>query len=148
MLTGLTKKALPLIVLLGRAAVAPARPLDLFTVSGQCQVTGHGLLHVFLVDEWSFSVPMSGIRIMTCKLATSAAEAHRVTFSFTVPRGTYGIRCFLDVNGNGALDGGLSGPPEPWGMSWRSLRPVRFPRFHDIAFAVADDVSCPLLVAE
>ena len=111
---------------LGIAAAAPAHPLDLFTVSGECQVTGRGLLHVFLVDERSFSVPMSGIQAVTTTLDASGPKTRRVAFAFTVPQGTYGIRCFLDVNGNGGLDRGLFGPMEPWGMSWRVWRPAGF----------------------
>ena len=135
-------------LLLGLGAAVPAHPLELFTVSGECQVTGHGQLYVFLVDERSFSVPMSGIRTVTRTLAASSPERQRVAFSFSVPGGTYGIRCYLDMNGNGALDRGFLGPLEPWGMSWRSQRRAGFPRFADIAFAVAGDVSCPLLVVE
>jgi uncharacterized protein (DUF2141 family) len=148
MLTRLIKKGPALILLLGLVTAVPAHPLGLFTVSGECEVTGRGQLYVFLVDERSFPVPMSGIRTVTCTLAASGPERQRVTFSFSVPSGTYGIRCYLDVNGNGALDRGFFGPLEPWGMSWRRRRPAGFPRFADIAFAVAGDVSCPLLVVE
>ena len=148
MLTWLTIKKLPWVLALGIAAAAPAHPLDLFTVSGECQVTGRGLLHVFLVDERSFSVPMSGIQAVTTKLDASGPKTRRVAFAFTVPRGTYGIRCFLDMNGNGGLDRGLFGPMEPWGMSWRVRRPAGFPRFADISFAVAGDVACPLMIVE
>ena len=143
MLTWLIIKRLPLILALGIAAAAPAHPLDLFTVSGECQVTGRGLIHVFLVDERSFSVAMSGIQAVTTKLDASGLKTRRVAFAFTVPQGTYGIRCFLDVNGNSGLDRGLFGPMEPWGMSWRVRRPAGFPRFADISFAVAGDVSAP-----
>jgi uncharacterized protein (DUF2141 family) len=148
MLTRLTKRRMLWMLALGMVAAAPAHPLDLFTVSGECQVTGRGLLHVFLVDERSFSVPMSGIQAVTTKLDVSGPKTRWVAFAFTVPRGTYGIRCFLDVNGNGGLDRGLFGPMEPWGMSWRVRRPAGFPRFVDISFAVAGDVTCPLMIVE
>lgn len=130
------------------AAAAPAYPLELFTVSGECQVMGQGLLHVFLVDERGFSVPMCGIQAVTTTLDASGPKTRRVAFAFTVPRGTYGIRCFLDMNGNGELDRGLFGPMEPWGMSWRVRRPAGFPRFADISFAVAGDVTCPVMIVE
>jgi uncharacterized protein (DUF2141 family) len=148
MLTRLIKKGPVLSLLLGLATAVPAHPLGLVTVSGECQVTGHGLLRVFLVDERSFAVPMSGIQHMVFALTASGPKGRRVAFSFSVPQGTYAIRCYLDVNGNGALDRGLFGPLEPWGMSWRSTRPSGFPRFADIAFAVSGDVSRPLLVVE
>jgi uncharacterized protein (DUF2141 family) len=148
MLTGLTKKKLPWALAIGIALVTPAHPLDLFTVSGECQAAGPGLLHVFLVDERSFSVPTSGIQTATTRLDASGSKTRRVAFAFTVPRGTYGIRCFVDVNGNGGLDKGLFGPMEPWGMSWRVRRPAGFPQFVDISFAVEGDVRCPLVIVE
>ena len=113
MLTRLTIKRLPWVLALGMAAAAPAHPLDIFTVSGECQVTGRGLLQVFLVDERSFSVPMSAIQAVITKLDALGPKTQRVAFAFIVPQGTYGIRCFLDVNGNGVLDTGLFGPLEP-----------------------------------
>jgi len=147
-LTRLTKKELLWVLALGIASAAPAHPLDLFTMSGECQVTRRGLLHVFLVDERSFSVPMSGIQAVTTKLDASGPKTQRVAFAFIVPQGSYGIRCFLDVNGNGVLDRGLFGPTEPWGMSWRVRRPAGFPRFVDISFALAGDVTCSLMIVE
>jgi uncharacterized protein (DUF2141 family) len=147
-LTRLIKGTGAWVLALGIAVAAPAHPLDLFTVSGECRVTGQGLLHVFLVDERSFSVPMSGIQVATTMLGASGSKAQRVAFAFAVPQGTYGIRCFLDVNENGGLDRGLFGPVETWGMSWRARRPSGFPRFEDISFAVAGDVTCPVVIVE
>jgi len=139
---------LPWMFALGIAAAVPADPLDCFTVYGECQVTGRGVLHVFLVDERCFALPMSCILAATTTLDGSGPKTRRVAFAFPVPQGTYGIRCFLDVNGNGALDRGLFGPIEPWGMSWRVGRLAGFPRFADICFVVAGDVSCPMVIVE
>lgn len=147
-LTRLTKRGLRWVFALGIAAAAPAHPADLFTVSGECAIMGRGVLYMFLVDERSFPIPMSGIQTVTIPLDASGTETRRVGFAFTVPQGTYGIRCFLDANGNGGLDRGLFGPMEPWGMSWRVRRPAGFPRFADILFAVAGDVRCPLMIVE
>ncbi len=55
--------------------------------------------------------------------------------------GMYGIRCFLDKNGNGKLDSGLFGPTEPWGMSFKNGRPFGMPSFNDICFEVKTDKS-------
>jgi uncharacterized protein (DUF2141 family) len=148
MLTWLINNRLSWILALGIVVAARAHPLDPFIVCGECQVTGRGVLHVFLVDERSLSAPMSGIQAVTTKLDASGPKTRRVAFAFTVPRGTYGIRCFLDMDGNGGLDRGLFGPMEPWGMSWRVRRPAGFPRFADISFAVAGDVTCPLMIVE
>jgi hypothetical protein len=78
MLTRLIKKKLPWMLALGIAAAAPAHPLDHFTVSGECHVTGRGLLRVFLVDKWSFSVPLSGINTTTKTLHASGPRIRRV----------------------------------------------------------------------
>jgi hypothetical protein len=83
MLTRLIIKKLPLMLALGIAAAAPVHPMDPFTVSGECQVPGRGLLHVFLVDERSFSVAMGGMQAVT-----SGSKARPVALAFIVSRGS------------------------------------------------------------
>jgi uncharacterized protein (DUF2141 family) len=65
----------------------------------------------------------------------------KVSFQFgEVPRGTYGIRCFQDVNENQKLDRGVFGPSEPWGV-YRPKRPAfRGPQFEEISFVVDRDM--------
>jgi hypothetical protein len=118
MLTWLTIKKLPWMLALGIAAAAPAHPLDLFTVSGECQVTGRGLLRVFLVDEWSFSVPLSGINTTTITLHASGPRIRRVAFAFIVPQGTYGLRCLGGAEAHcvGACTEGPAAPKSEGGQ--------------------------------
>ena len=64
-----------------------------------------------------------------------------VQFSFQeILSGHYGIRVFIDTNGNGRLDRGLLGPREPWGMSWQEKRIFGIPNFEDVAFHLDGDI--------
>ena len=95
-----------------------------------------GVLYAFLVDEDMFDRPMEGLQ----KRVSRVAEKGVVTIAFKdVPPGTYGVRCFLDTNGNGKLDRGLFGPTEPWGMSFRGGRPQRWPRWNEMKFTLSTE---------
>ena len=111
-----------------------------YEVEGACLVSQEGMLFIYAVDEDSFDSPMKGFRESRLRVGPAEAEAGKAHFSFRLPAGRYGLRCFLDLNGNGRLDRGLLGPAEPWGMSWREERRDRLPRFGDIAFAVDRDI--------
>jgi uncharacterized protein (DUF2141 family) len=94
-----------------------------------------GVLYAFLVNEEMFDRPMVGLQERVSRVAGKGVA----TVSFEdVPPGTYGVRCFLDTNGNGELDRGLLGPTEPWGMSFHSGRPERWPRWNQMRFTVTD----------
>ncbi|MCK7514820.1 MAG: DUF2141 domain-containing protein [Desulfobacterales bacterium] len=86
-----------------------------------------------------FAVPNTGLREARLRVGPAEAAAGRVHFLFNLPAGRYGVRCFLDLNGNGRLDKGPFGPTEPWGMSWNGARRAGFPKFGDIAFRVDRD---------
>jgi uncharacterized protein (DUF2141 family) len=107
-----------------------------------------GRLFVFVVDEKQFPAPMTGIRSLTLDSTASKDHPARLRFSLRLPAGRFGIRCFLDTNGNGQLDRGLLGPAEPWGMSWSRQRPAGFPGFSDIAFLVDRDMEIPTITIE
>ncbi len=99
-----------------------------------------GTLYLLVVDEFNYGDPKkaaaSEILPVTGKAEGPAAE---ITFP-DLPTGTYGVRAFLDQNGNGNLDIGAFGiPREPWGMSWKEKRPsMRPPRFSDYAFELKE----------
>jgi uncharacterized protein (DUF2141 family) len=105
-----------------------------------------GVLYVFLVDKEMFDRPMLGLQKRVLRIAGISVA----TISFNnVPPGTYGVRGFLDTNGNGKLDRGLFGPTEPWGMSFHSGRPERWPRWDQIKFTVAEvDKSINIVMAQ
>jgi len=121
---------------------------ETITITGECSVRGSGRLYVFLVDATHFGEPLKGNRVFTEEVHARLGELEEVPFSFQVPGGRYGLRCFLDTNANGELDRGLFGPAEPWGMSWRDARPRGFPRFSDISFSAYSDYRCPPIRVE
>lgn len=116
-----------------------------FRIFGDCSVIGSGTLFLFLVDSTQFKNAQTGYRTFIREVRAKPNELSRISFSFQVPQGRYGLRCFVDTNDNGLLDKGLFGPAEPWGMSWQGTRPMGFPRFSDISFAVEADFQCPLI---
>ena len=74
---------------------------------------------------------------------------NKVRFSFqNVEKGTYGIRCFQDLNGDGKLNKGMFGPSEPWGMSWKEEKVLRWPGFDKISFEVNSDIKNLRIVLE
>jgi len=109
-------------------------------VEGDCLVFREGILFVYAVDESGFALPLTGFRELRLRVGHAEAMAGTVHFSFALPLGRYGIRCFLDLNGNGRLDRGPFGPTEPWGMSWNVERRFGFPQFEDISFLVDRDI--------
>ena len=83
-----------------------------------------GSLYVMLVTEESFKKPLHGLKKMIFKIGDKEIKDKRVSFKFDeIPPGTYGIRCFLDEDGNEKLNKGAFGPSEPWGMSWQGEKP-------------------------
>lgn len=109
-------------------------------VEGECLVFREGTLFIYAVDERGFASPLTGFRELSLPVGPVELAAGRVSFSLTLPSGRFGIRCFLDLNGNGRLDRGLLGPSEPWGMSWNGLKRFGFPHFEDIVFVVDRDI--------
>jgi uncharacterized protein (DUF2141 family) len=112
-----------------------------YTVEGEIVFSGTGNIFVSLVTEEFFGQKYEGVRKQILIITQKESEMGQAPFSFCgVEEGTYGIRCYQDENGNGELDGGLFGPTEPWGMSFRHDRPSRWPKFENISFEVIEDV--------
>ena len=117
-----------------------------FTVEGEVVFGSTGSIFVSLVTEELFGTKYEGVRKAVLAITAKESERGRVRFSFTrIETGIYGIRCYQDENGNGVLDGGLFGPTEPWGMSFRQERPSRWPTFDNIAFEVSED-ACNITI--
>ena len=113
---------------------------DSYTIAGliTCECEECGTLYIFLVNEESFGIPLTGLQEKNIQV-TGISRSY--SFSFTdVPPGIYGIRCFIDTNKNHKLDSGLFGPSEPWGMSFQKERFWGIPGFNDVAFTVNSDV--------
>ncbi|MBN2324044.1 MAG: DUF2141 domain-containing protein [Spirochaetes bacterium] len=112
-----------------------------YTVEGEITFNGTGNIFVSLVTEELFGKKYEGVREKILVVTENESGSGRIRFSFDgVDTGVYGIRCYQDENENGELDGGLFGPTEPWGMSFRHDRPTRWPTFENISFEVIEDV--------
>ena len=99
-----------------------------------------GDLYIFIADEEAFKIPFSGIDRLIIPVGCGELEAGSIEFSLeSIPRGTYCIRCYLDTNGDGKLNRGITGPSEPWGMSFKSERNRGIPQFDDVSFCLYDD---------
>jgi uncharacterized protein (DUF2141 family) len=130
------KKVIVFCVLLA-AAASVISAQGAYTISGTIKCSVAGTLYVYLVDEETFKIPLTGIRKQIIRIDDNNTN---IRFVFEdVAKGKYGIRCFLDKNGNSTLDSGLFGPTEPWGMSFKKERPFGQPSFNDICFEVNAD---------
>lgn len=115
---------------------------NLYTISGKVRYEGNGDIYIYLVNEEMFLKPLVGLQTIILKTELANDTTLNRSFQFkAVKAGLYGIRCFQDTNGNGKLDRGLFGPKEPWGMSWNSEKPLKWPRFENIVFQVHSDIS-------
>lgn len=112
-----------------------------FTLTGEISFKKQGNIRLALMTKEEFEADKGG-RKLILKIGPKEIKKGRVSFtSKDVPPGTYGIKCFQDVNGNKKLDKGLFGPKEPWG-NYRSVRPFfRGPKFEEIAFEVDKDMT-------
>ncbi|WP_319559750.1 DUF2141 domain-containing protein [Marispirochaeta sp.] len=118
-----------------------------FTVSGDVLIGDTGTVSIFLVDLNSFNKPGASIRILEHHLTGEDLKKGSFSFSFTdIPEGEYGVRSFIDTNGNGKCDLGLFGPKEPWGMSWKTDKPFGKPKFSDMSFYVESDTYVKVIV--
>lgn len=122
-----------LLLCAGSSAADEARG-TLLTVQITCPAAG--TLYAYLVDEAHFSRPNVGLQKRVVEVTGKGVV--RVEFPAVRP-GTYGVRCFLDLNGNGKLDRGLFGPTEPWGMSFRGGRPERWPSWDKVKLTVTGE---------
>lgn len=112
-----------------------------FQVSGEISFPKAGDLYVQLITKEEFdSGKDAGFGIIVAANPEDMKKG-RAAFSFEgVPKGTYGIRCFQDVNRTGKMEKGMFGPKEPWG-TYRPARPMlRAPRFDEISFEVNGDI--------
>lgn len=119
---------------------------DGFLVAGKVRAPESGTVYLQLVDKAAFEDEEEGYW-QGAIVEVSAGEVTEA-FSFArVPSGSYGIRAFLDRNGNGKIDFSILGI-EPWG-TYRPVRPrFRGPRFSEIVFEVDKDIRDILVEIE
>ena len=113
-----------------------------FNVKGEISFTKKGAITISLLTKEEFESNKGSRFRSIIEAGPEDLKKGKTSFSFTnVPEGTYGIRCFQDLNGNKILDSGAFGPVEPWGM-YRPSRPAfRAPTFEEIAFKVDKDIT-------
>lgn len=112
-----------------------------FRVSGEISFPKTGDLYVQLITKEEFDSGKDAGFGTIVAVNPEDMKKGKAAFSFEgVPKGTYGIRCFQDVNGTGKMEKGIFGPKEPWG-TYRPARPMlRAPRFDEISFEVNGDI--------
>jgi uncharacterized protein (DUF2141 family) len=92
---------------------------------------------------------MHSFKRLLLKIGEKEIKEEKVSFQFIdIPPGRYGIRCFLDEDGNEKLNKGVFGPSEPWGMSWQGGKSSGWPKFKHIAFNVSKDLMDIRIVVE
>ena len=122
--------------------VLPWIPAEGFMVGGEISFTKTGDLFVQLVKEEEFHNDRMPPFALILRVGPEEMKQGKVSFQFGgVPAGTYGIRCFQDVNKNQKLDRGVFAPSEPRGV-YRPQRPAfRGPKFEEISFFVDRDLT-------
>ena len=111
-------RELMMLVLLGSVGVAQENKSGTLKVVLEGVLDGQGAVRVALeknakdFESGSFDTPKYLSRVVE-------AKGDRVSVIFpAVPHGTYAIKAFQDLNGDGKLKTGLFGAPEePWGFS-------------------------------
>lgn len=113
----------------------------MFNLKGEISFPKKGAIYIQLVTKEEFESNKDPQFQSIIEVGPEDLKMRKISFSFrNVPEGTYGIKCFQDLNGNKTLDRGDFGPVEPWGM-YRPSRPAfRAPTFEEIAFKVDKDI--------
>lgn len=114
-----------------------------FTISGKIEnVKANAPVYVYLVDEEKSKIPFTGIQEIKIVFNDQIRNTGFAEFIFhDVPAGIYGIRCYQDLNKNGKLDKGLSGPKEPWGLSWNGIKASKWPSFKNFRFTLSKNTD-------
>lgn len=115
-----------------------------FTIEGSATCPKTGDLYIKLMNQEQFERDIEGKDAGTqfaLRLKTDANDNKReASFKFVnVPKGTYVISFYQDVNGNGKCDVGMLGPKEPWGMY--KVRPVFKPVFKKVCFELSGNLT-------
>lgn len=138
----LKKIIIVFILLLGLLQIPGLAQERKFNVKGEISFPKKGAIIIQLSTKEEFESNKGSRFQSIIELGPEDLKKGKTSFSFTnVPEGTYGIRCFQDLNGNRILDRGALGPEEPWGMYRPSKEAFRAPTFEEIAFKVDKDIT-------
>lgn len=111
-------------------AASPAASAETLNIDVTNIKSATGKVFVALFDANGFSANKS----LQGTVAEVSGDTVRVSFEGVAP-GTYGIKLYHDVNGNGKLDRSLIGmPSEPYGFSNDAPARMGPPRWADAAF--------------
>lgn len=109
---------------------APAASADTLTIDVTNIKSAKGKVFAALFDANGFAANNS----LQGAVAEVSGDTVRVSFEGVAP-GTYGVKLYHDVNGNGKLDRNLIGmPSEPYGFSNDAPARMGPPRWADAAF--------------
>ena len=138
----LKKIIIVFILLLGLLQIPGLAQEKMFNLKGEISFPKKGAIMISLLTKEEFESNKDPQFQSIIEVGPEDLKMQKISFSFTnVPEGTYGIKCFQDLNGNKTLDRGDFGPVEPWGM-YRPSRPAfRAPTFEEIAFKVDKDIT-------
>lgn len=118
-------------------AAAPAAKADTLNIDVTNIKSATGKVFVALFDANGFAANKS----LRGAVAEVTGDTMRVSFEGVVP-GTYGVKVYHDVNGNGKLDRNLIGiPSEPYGFSNDAPARMGPPRWADAAFECTDGAA-------
>jgi len=138
----LKKIIIVFILLLGLLQIPGLAQERRFNVKGEISFPKKGALIIRLSTKEEFESNKASRFQSIIEVSPEDLNKGKTSFSFTnVPEGTYGIRCYQDLNGNNTLDRGAFGPEEPWGMHRASRPAFRAPTFEEIAFKVDKDIN-------
>ncbi|MDC7126505.1 MAG: DUF2141 domain-containing protein [Spirochaetales bacterium] len=132
---------IPLFLISGQEQ-SDSMPNNMFSITGTIKsenLSGEAI-YIMLVTEEIFKTQLASQQEIVIKMDNPAKNEYDFCFENVSP-GTYGIRCFIDQDGNKKLNGGIGGPSEPWGMSWKDGKAKGWPKFKDISFIVNKNIT-------
>ena len=115
---------------------------ETINISGIIEYSASGNLFIFLVDEKNSKTPFAGIKTIKEEVKNNDGSIQRFDFVFVgIEPGTYAVRAFLDEDRNGKLNRGITGPLEPWGMSWQDGVNRNWPQWRHYCFKAEKNID-------
>ena len=119
-------------------AIAEMSHADTLTINLQGVPTAEGTV---LIEILGSEAAFKGEEKAVASFMQSAQEG-TMSFSLTLPAGSYGARIMHDINDNGELDANFVGiPSEPWGFSNNATGSFGPPKWQDVQFELSGDAE-------